>query len=544
MKRMLVLAHREELIYQAVAHARNAGLAAGIEMGNHRAAREEVIVSSVQTQIAARKCRACSGKGCEVCNGRGSIRRFERFDPHEFGLLIIDEAHHATADSYRLVMEWYRQNPNLKILLVTATPRRSDKVGLHNVCDSVAYEMDLREAIGEGWLTPIRQRFVTVESLDLSKVGTKAGGDLADGELERAFLGETSEEEEKLLHSIAKPCIDEAQGRPTLIFASGCDHAQKLTAAFNAYSNVRAELVLGRTDKDERKRIIGRYKHGETNVLVGVGVFTEGFDAPGTTVLGIARPTKSESLYLQMIGRGTRSLAGTVDGIESAEGRRQAIAASGKPHCVVLDFVGNSGTHKLRSVADVLAGSNVKPIDLEAALAEAKRIGEAVDMEELIAKAKQAREESEKRKAEKAERERQKKLESTQHRAERADYTAEDVDLFGGRPFDPFSDYDPEPWQATPKQVNLLIAMGVVPEVATQYSKIQAGAVIDKLKKKQVGGEFRFPGGKHKGKKLSEVPSGYIEWAMREGAFGGDEFRRNVHLWTQQQQSPAASGVA
>ena len=292
MKRMLVLAHRKELIYQAVAHAREAGLEVGIEMGHHRAHDETVVVSSVQTQVAKRKCRVCRNvegvvETCEACDCRGSVRRFERFNPSDFGLLILDEAHHATAKTYRLVMEWYRQNPDLKILMVTATPKRSDKVGLHNVCESVAFEMDLRTAIHDGWLVPIRQRFVTVDSLDLSEVKTKAGGDLADGELERAFIGETDREEEELLHAIAKPCLDEAKGEPVLVFASGQTHAEKLTAAFNAYDGVTAEMVIDKTDSEERRRIIERYKGRETQVLVGCMVFTEGFDAPGTVVVGV-----------------------------------------------------------------------------------------------------------------------------------------------------------------------------------------------------------------------------------------------------------------
>ena len=525
--RMLVLAHRSELIYQAAATARNAGLSVGIEMGGHRASREDVIVSTVQTQISKSKCRACRGEGCELCAGRGSRFRFEKFKPDEFGMMIVDEAHHAAAKSYRMVMEYYRQNPALKILLVTATPKRADGVGLHNVCDSVAYEMDLRTAISEGWLCPIRQRFVTVDSLDLSQVGCKNGGDLADGELERAFLGETDKDEEERLHAIAKPTIDEASGRPALVFASGCTHAEKLVAAFNAYDGVTAELVLGHTDKDERKRIVSRYKGGDTQILVGVGVFTEGFDAPNTAVVAVARPTKSESLYLQMIGRGTRPVAGIVDGIDGAADRRQAILQSMKPTCTILDFVGNSGRHKLISVVDVLAGSEVDPVDLAAALKEAKTVSVPVDMEELVEKAKQAREERLKR----AEEERQRMM--TRHRAERAEYTAQDVDLFRGGSFDPFTDYKPTPWSATPKQVSLLMALGVSAESATKYSKGQAGKVIDRLKKSQVGGEFRMPFGKHKGTPIKALPKGYLQWAEQNLEHG--EFQRNLRLMREPQ---------
>lgn len=522
MKRMLVLAHREELIYQSAATARDTGLSVGIEMGNHRAGKSDVVVSTVQTQIARRKCRECVGNGCDLCSGRGQTMRMESFNPHDFGLVIVDEAHHATAKSYRLVLEYYQQNPELRVLLVTATPNRSDNAGLHNVCDSVAYEMDLRTAIDEGWLVPIRQQFVTVESLDLSRVGT-LNGDLKDGELERAFLGESSIDEEKLLHSLAKPSLERAAGQALLVFASGCTHAEKLCAAFNAYPNVTAELVLGHTDKDERKRIVSRYKDGTTQVLVGVGCFVEGFDAPNTAVVAIARPTKSASLYLQMIGRATRPQAGLIDGLTTIDERRSAIAGSAKPHCVVLDFVGNSGKHKLISVGDVLAGDDVDPVDLRAALNAAVACAAPVDMDELIEKAKQAREEREERKRKQYEEKRTRM--STRHRADRVDYSTQDVDIFSGRRFDTFSDWQPKPWQPSAAQLRLLETLGVFAETSKRYTKRQAGAVIDKLKREQVGAKYRMPFGKHRGQQLSMIPSGYINWLVSSSTAKGDVLR-------------------
>ena len=550
MKRILALAHRSELIYQMAATGRDSGLSVGIEMGSHRAGKCDVVVSTIQTQVAWGKCRVCLGTGevedfdepanCQRCDGRGQRRRMEAFDPDEFGLVIIDEAHHATAKTYRLVQEYFGRNKSLKFLMVTATPKRSDKVGLHNVCDSVAYEMELREAISEGWLVPIRQKFVTVDSLDLSKVGTKNDGDLKDGERERAFLGETTEEEEELLHSIAKPTIDTAEGKQVLLIAAGCEHAQKLCAACNAYDGVTAELVLGTTDKDERKRIVERFRSGETQILVGVDCFNEGFDAPDTYVVAIAKPTKAQGRYLQMIGRGTRPLSGLVDGVGSAEDRKHAIAQSEKPHCVILDFVGNSGRHKLVSVADVLAGDSCDPVDLDAALSEAKTTTEPVDMEELIEKNKQAREEREERARQ---REEERKRQSTRHRADKAEYTSQDVDIFSGRRFDPFTDYKPKPWQATKPQCKLLQSMGVDPETAMNYSKAQAGKVISELKRTQVGGKFRMPFGKHRGTRLENVPGGYLRWLMTSGAAHGELLKNIQVMQGQHEPEPELAGA-
>ncbi len=513
MKRVLVIAHREELIYQAVGHAKAAGLKAGIEMGSLKSGVEPVVVATVQTLVARRKCKICTGAGCPACDDRGFNHRMEKFDPWKFEAVIIDEAHHSPAKTWRQVIKHFRQNDELKLLMVTATPQRSDGIGMWNVVDTCAYEMALKEAICEGWLCPIRQRFIEVTGLDLSRVTNKPGGDLKDGELERAFLSEDDEERDKMLHEIARPSIEQANGRPLLIFAAGVQHAHELTAACNAYDGVNAECVVGDTDKAERKRIIERYKTGETNVLAGCGVFTEGFDAPATEVVAMARPTKSLSFYLQCIGRGTRPLPGVVDGIDTAEGRREAIAQSEKPAAIILDFVGNSGNHKLVSVADALAGEAVDPHDLDEAIDAAKDSQSPEDMEELLQKAKEARERREKLAEEAA-----RKRVSTQNRAETIDYSATDVDLFGGREFDPYTDYTPERGGASPAQVNYLIGLGMKPEHAVNTTKNQASGIINE-RRNRTGGEFRITGGKHRGKRLADTPRGYQDWIVKTDAF-------------------------
>ena len=530
-RRILVLAHREELILQAKQHAENAGLEAGVEMGGYRAYREPVVISTVQTQVAFSKCRDCFGEGCDWCGHRGKKRRLQRFDPNQFSTLIIDEAHHATAESYRIVQEYYRQNPSLRVLLVTATPKRTDNVGLHNVCDSVAYEMDMRDAISDGWLVPIRQQFITVDGLDLSRVKSR-NGDLADGERERAFLGDTDEVEERMLHAIAYPTIEAAAGRRTLVFAAGQEHAEKLTAAFNSYDGVEAEFVIDKTDRHERRQIIQRFRDGLTQVLVNCMVFTEGFDVPDAAVCANARPTKSTSLYQQMIGRVTRPMKGVVDFTRTPEGpelaaeRRAAIAASAKPSCLVLDFTGDSGEHKLVSVADILAGEDVDPVDLEAALEAAQESSEPVDVEELIEKAKEAREAAEARREE----ERKKRLQ-TQHYATGGDIHATDVDIFGGPSFDPFSDYTPAPNGASQKQVAFLMKLGVKAETATGYSRRQAGKVIDELTKR-TGGEFIVTFGKYSGKPLRHIPRGYLRWMAQN--LNREDVQKNIALYREE----------
>lgn len=471
--KILLIAHRRELIFQAIGHARRAGLSSGIEMaGKHATGQEDVIIASVQTLNATRKCGLCFGEGCDECYD-GKVKRFTRFNPRDFGLIVCDEFHHFTAKSNRNVMTWFNQNPLLKTLGVTATPRRADKDGLHNICDTVAYTMELREAIDEGWLVPIKQKFVTVEGLDISKVEIRAGK-LNEGQLEAAFLG-TSAEEEEMLHSVVKPTIDEAAGRKTLVFAAGKDHAIKLAACFAAHG-VDAGVVVEHTDPIERAKLIDRYSNGDLQVLVNCMVFTEGFDAPATEIIANCRSTKSESLYLQIIGRGTRPLAGVVDGPETAEERKAAIAASDKDSCTILDFVGNSGDIKLISVADVLAGSNIEPIDLAEAVRVATKSGETVDIEELAEKMKQARLEAEERK----EAERRQRL-LTRTKADRADYSTVDVDLFGGPMFESEDKYT-EP--ITKGQQGFLYhQLGLSGKKTKGMSRKQASGIIGKIYK-------------------------------------------------------------
>lgn len=478
--KILLIAHRRELILQAIGHAMRAGLSSGMEMaGKHARGDEDVIIASVQTLVASRKCGACFGEGCDDCYN-GKVKRFTRFNPRDFGLLVCDEFHHFTAKSNRSVMAWFAQNPLQKTLGVTATPRRADKAGLHNICQSVAYTMELRQAIDEGWLVPIRQKFVTVEGLDISKVDIRAGK-LNEGQVEAAFLG-TDEEEERMLHSIVKPTIDEADGRKTLVFAAGKDHANKLASCFAAHG-VEAGVVVEDTDSAERAELIAKYSNGDLQVLVNCMCLTEGFDAPATEIIANCRPTKSESLYLQIIGRATRPLPGVVDGPATAEERKAAIAASNKQSAKILDFVGNSGDIKLISVADVLAGDSIEPIDLAEALRVAVESGETVDIEELAEKMKQAREEAEERK----EIERKKRL-LTNTKADRADYSTVDVDLFGGPVFSTNDKYV-EP--ITKGQQGFLYhQLGLKKKDTKHLSKKQASGMIGKVFK-QAGDDWK-----------------------------------------------------
>ena len=365
-RRALVLAHREELIFQARDKIqRVTGLRADVEMGDYRAegglfGAARVVVSTIQTQRS----------------GGDGGGRMAKFDPQRFGVLIIDEAHHATSPSYRRVIDYYRTNPALKVLGVTATPDRADEEALGQVFQSVAFDYEVLDAIHDGWLVPIEQQMVHVEGLDYSSIRTTAG-DLNGGDLAAVL------EAEKNLQQMAAASLAIIGQRRALVFTASVKAAEMTAEIFNRHRANMASWVCGKTEKEERRSVLAAFAAGKVQVVCNCGVLTEGFDDPGVEVVIMGRPTKSRSLYSQMVGRSTRPLPGVVDGPETAEARRAAIAASAKPSCLVVDFVGNAGKHKLVTSADILGGK-VSDEAVELALGKAKQAGKAVNMTKAL----------------------------------------------------------------------------------------------------------------------------------------------------------------
>jgi len=365
--RAMVIAHREELIWQAreKIHAVT-GLDCGIEMGdnwtnNSLFGDTPVIISTIQTQNSS----------------FGDRKRMSRFNPKEFGLLIIDECHHGTADTYKNLINYYKtNNPSVKILGVTATPDRADEEALGQVFDTVAYDYEILDAIHDGWLVPIDQRFVQIAGLDFSNMRTTAG------DLNGADLAEVMESERNL-QGVAGACMEILGNRRTIVFTASVNQAEVLSSILNRHKPGSSSWVCGKTPKDDRRIILDQFNEGRIQVVCNCGVLTEGFDSPSVEVIVMARPTKSRSLYAQMAGRSTRPLPGVVDPHPTPELRKSAIAFSAKPSCEIVDFVGNSGRHKLMSSADILGG-NVSDNILEKAVEKAKAEGKRVNMAELI----------------------------------------------------------------------------------------------------------------------------------------------------------------
>lgn len=323
----LVLAHRHELLTQAAARVASFAprLQVGIEGGNQSAPYEcQVVVAGVQSV------------------GRPDTKRLDWFHP---GLMIIDEGHHTPADSYQIAMRRFGSYDGTCFTLgVTATDHRMDNKPLHGeagaIFEDVVFRFGLRDAVREGWLVDLKGYRVATD-VDLSSIKS-LGGDYNQSQLARAV--NTQERN----YTAYRHWREVAGDRRTIIFCVDVQHAKDVAELFRSH-HVAAEHVDGTMKMDQREGILRRFNSGRTQVLVNVDVATEGFDAPATDCVLLLRPTQSWSLYAQMVGRGLRTLGGTVDGQEAAQGRRRAIASSPKGDCIVIDVVDASKEFGLSS---------------------------------------------------------------------------------------------------------------------------------------------------------------------------------------------------
>jgi superfamily II DNA or RNA helicase len=363
------------------------------------------------TGTVMNKCKTCSGDGwvavkedCGSCFENKDCRML-KFGKSQIGLLIVDEAHHSPAPTYTRIIRYLRKcNPAMKVLGLTATPDRADEEELGQVYQSVACEYSLPQPILDGWLVPVQQQFVMVEDLNLSNV-RKLADDLNQGDLEREMM------QEKVIHKVTTPLVEISCGmetgtidrlisenqmpsledfvkerRPTLVHCVDVAHAHRTTEVINRYLPDSALCITGDTDKTIRRDGLKAFAEGRIQFLLSCGVFLEGTDLPNVAVVGVARPTRSRALYAQMAGRGLRPEPGCIDGIQDPEERVAAIVASSKPHCTIIDFVGNSGKHKLICSVDIL-GNSLPDELVNGVVRKMTNVGKAVDVMESLEKA-------------------------------------------------------------------------------------------------------------------------------------------------------------
>jgi len=242
-------------------------------------------------------------------------------------LLVIDEAHHAVAASYRRIIDQVRDmNPDARIFGVTATPNRGDRKGLREVFDNVADQVRLGELIASGHLVPPRTFVIDVGVQDKLREVRKT---IADYDMTQVaeIMDHTPVTDEVIRHWREK-----AGDRSTVVFCSTVAHAENVASAFNA-SGATAAVIHGDLKAEERRNILAAYATGDIRVIVNVAVLTEGWDHPPTSCVVLLRPSSYKSTMIQMVGRGLR----TVDPEE--------YPGVVKTDCIVLDFGTSSLSH-------------------------------------------------------------------------------------------------------------------------------------------------------------------------------------------------------
>ena len=342
--RVLFLAHRIELVAQAAARIGSVGVSTEVESGAARASWMQcpipsAVVATVQTL-------------------RG--RRLKQWPRSHFSVVIIDEAHRSPANAYGDITAHFS---GARVLGLTATPDRSDGVALGGVFDSVAYDFGLVAGIGAGYLCDLRALEIPLDSISIDDVKVtkqEHGRDLNAGELADKVSAESP------MLSIASAIVEHTreERRKTLVFMPSVETSHILAAKLAAHVGAHRVCSLdGTTDKVIRARMLEEFQRGDVDYLVNCALFTEGFDAPIVSCVAIVRPTKSRSLYAQMVGRGTRLFPGKRD-------------------CLVLNFAPANTKHDLASVVDIFDGKDMDTAtrsDVNKALKEGSSVREAQD---------------------------------------------------------------------------------------------------------------------------------------------------------------------
>ncbi|MCR5835996.1 MAG: DEAD/DEAH box helicase [Lachnospiraceae bacterium] len=279
-KRVLILAHRGELLEQAADKIKKA---TGLECSTEKAEQTcigswfRITVGSVQTLQRE--------------------NRLAKFNKDFFDTIIIDEAHHCISDGYQKVLSHF---DTANVLGVTATPDRGDMRNLGTYFNSLAYEYTLPKAIKEGYLTPIKAQTIPL-TLDLSSVKQQAG-DFSTSDIDTAL--------DPYLYQIAEEMKKYCSDRKTVVFLPLVKTSQKFRDILNE-KGFKAAEVNG--SSDNRAEVLKEFEEDKYNVLCNSMLLTEGWDCPSVDCVVVLRPTKVRALYSQMVGRGTRLYPGKQD---------------------------------------------------------------------------------------------------------------------------------------------------------------------------------------------------------------------------------------
>lgn len=272
-RRSCIMVHRDTLLNQASAALTDCGVPHGIIAPGHTATRDLVQVASINTLA-------------------------RRLDRHEFDFLIPDEAHHATSPTWSKVLAAF---PEAHVLGVTATPARTDGRGLAEIFEAMVLGPSIAELIEQGYLVrPVV--YGSKKKLDLSRVQTRAGDydrkQLAEAMDSSTITGDAVSEYSRL-----------CPGAPAVVFCVSIRHAEDVAAEFAA-AGYLAEVIHGKLPVQEIRAKVDGLRDGRVQLIVSVDLVSEGFDCPAIRAAILLRPTQSEALYIQQVGRALRPFPG------------------------------------------------------------------------------------------------------------------------------------------------------------------------------------------------------------------------------------------
>ncbi|HJN25693.1 MAG TPA: DEAD/DEAH box helicase, partial [Rhodospirillales bacterium] len=204
-------------------------------------------------------------------------------------LLVIDEAHHVAADSYRRIIDHAQdRNPDVKVFGVTATPNRGDKKGLRPVFSNVADQISIGELIASGHLVPPRTFVIDVGAQEALQSVSKTIDDF-DMKAVDAIMNKAP-----ITDAVIRHWQEKAGDRQTVVFCSTVDHARNVRDAFTA-AGVSAEMIYGDMGTGERRSALLAYENGDVQVIINVAVLTEGWDHQPTSCIILLRPSSYKS---------------------------------------------------------------------------------------------------------------------------------------------------------------------------------------------------------------------------------------------------------
>lgn len=425
-KRVLILAHRTELLEQASDKLfKITGLKTALEKADSTAIGSWCRVSVGSVQTLQRD------------------KRLNQFPKDYWDVIIVDEAHHILSDGYMKVMKYFDV---ANVLGVTATPDRSDMRNLGSYFDSLAYEYSLVQAIKEGYLSKIKALTIPL-SLDLSNVSMSAG-DFKASDVGTAL--------DPYLEQIADEMVKQCADRKTVVFLPLVKTSQKFRDILNA-KGFRAAEVNG--ESKDRAEILENFEKDRYNVLCNSMLLTEGWDCPSVDCVVVLRPTKVRALYSQMVGRGTR-------------------LHPGKEELLLLDFLWHTERHELCRPAHLICETPEVAQKMVENMEE--QTGVMLDLEDMEVKATEdvvsQREEALAKQLEEMRKRKRKLVDPLQFEMS---IHAEDL-----------SNYVPNfGWEMAPasdKQIKALEKYGILPDEIANAGK--AALYLDRLHKRQAEG--------------------------------------------------------